>query len=89
MLALVPGIAHAGPPAGAEAFQQSVDALVSQYVEHNLPGMTVAVSKHDRLIHTKGYGFALYGETKVPMQAAMRSRIGSSTKATIMLSRPA
>lgn len=85
MLALVPGVAHAGPPAGAQAFQQSVDALVNAYVEkHNLPGMTVAVSKHDRLIHTKGYGFALYdGGTKLPMQAAMRARIGSSSKAAI------
>jgi CubicO group peptidase (beta-lactamase class C family) len=46
--------------------------------------MTVAVSKQGRLIHTKGYGFALFdGGTKVPMQASMRSRIGSSSKATV------
>lgn len=32
-LALLPGTAHAGPPPGAQAFQQSVDVLVDEYVK--------------------------------------------------------
>lgn len=66
-------------------FEKQVDALVEAYVQdHNLPGMTVAVSREGRLILSKGYGQAkVDGPVPVPMTACMRIRIGSVTKAVV------
>ncbi len=83
-IGILPGVAHAGPPPGALAFEQKVDALVNKLIDdNNLPGMTVAVSKQGRLVLTKGYGYAYYGAPKTPMKASMRARIGSVSKAAM------
>ncbi|MEX2586672.1 MAG: serine hydrolase domain-containing protein [Actinomycetota bacterium] len=82
-LTLLPAGASAAPKDPTAALEQSIDALVHDFVDQtNLPGITVAVTRKGRLLLTKGYGHKLVdGATKIPMTASMRSRIGSVSKA--------
>ena len=58
-----------------------VDKLVKDFAKkHNVPGMTVAITKNDRLILSKGYGYSNVSK-KIAMEPFMRIRIGSVTKA--------
>lgn len=84
-LGIAPAAALAGPASGLEALEQNVDAVVTDFMQDtNLPGITVAVTQQGRLLLTKGYGHKLVdGQTKVPMHASMRSRIGSVSKAAV------
>lgn len=60
-----------------------IDALVRDVMEdQNLPGMSVAVTRHGRLVHTRGYGWADAGEEE-PMRYDSRIRIGSVGKAVV------
>lgn len=75
--------AQAAPPAGAQQLEQKVDGVVNAYMSQNgVPGLTVAISKGDKLVLTKGYGLArAAGGQALPMKADTRAKIGSSTKA--------
>jgi CubicO group peptidase (beta-lactamase class C family) len=68
---------------GWDALESQVDALVkAAFDADDLPGMTVAVTKDDRLVLSKGYGYANVA-TKTPMTDWTRSLLGSTTKAVV------
>lgn len=74
----IPSSGYAWP-----SLEPQVDALVEKLMQaETLPGMTVAVTQHGRLILTKGYGWA-NTQTKQTMEPFMSSRIGSVTKAVV------
>jgi CubicO group peptidase (beta-lactamase class C family) len=76
-------IPHQGK--GYKSLELQVDGLVKDFMaktDPKIPGMTVAVTKHRRLILTKGYGKARAGSSQ-PMGHYMRSLIGSVTKAVV------
>jgi len=60
-----------------------IDALVRDVMEdRNLPGMSVAVTRHGRLVHARSYGWADV-EAEEPMRYDSRVRIGSVGKAVV------
>ena len=64
--------------------EEKVDSFVEALIaKNNLPGMTVAVTQGERLLLSKGYGYALVdGTRKLPMKPCTRIRMGSVTKCT-------
>ncbi|HVO62238.1 MAG TPA: serine hydrolase domain-containing protein [Terriglobales bacterium] len=61
---------------GVQAFDKGVTVLLKKW---NIPGATVAVAKHGRLILARGYGYADF-EAKQLMQPDFMMRIGSNSK---------
>ncbi|MBD2385950.1 serine hydrolase [Cylindrospermum sp. FACHB-282] len=64
------------------ALEQKVDSLVEALIaKNNLPGMTIAVTKEEKLILLKAYSYALVdGTRKLPMKPCHRSLFGSACK---------
>ena len=73
------------PPTAVQQLEAKVDAEVNKFLTGSrVPGLTVAISKGNKLILTKGYGQArAAGGPVLPMRADTRSRVGSSTKAVM------
>ncbi len=75
--------AAAEPPPNGHAWHEisdEIDDLVEELIEdHNLPGVGVSVSKDDRLVVSRGYGYADV-EEGIPFGEDMRSKFGSNTK---------
>jgi len=74
------GVSHPG-------LEQRIDAEIEAFRQvNNIIGMTVAVTKNGRLIHSKGYGYGFKNSSPqytVHMKRNFRSRIGSVSKAVV------
>lgn len=86
--AVLPKVIEAPPLVSGEAWASldSLDAMILEFMEANhIPGATVAVSQHGRLIFNKAYGYANI-EAAIQMQPWHRTRIGSVSKIITALS---
>lgn len=72
---------HAIPVTGKsiEALAGLDDAIIRLIAKHDLPGISLAISDHGRLIHSRGYGFA-DRESGEPVSRSSRFRIASLSK---------
>jgi CubicO group peptidase (beta-lactamase class C family) len=87
-IAAVATVAHAIPASqggGHPTLKQRIDPHVDQAMDDaNIVGLTVAVTRKNKLLLGYGYGAAMKSGTKVtPMDAWKRTPIGSSGKALI------
>jgi CubicO group peptidase (beta-lactamase class C family) len=77
----VPTIVDAPPdPAWSGAVERGRQEAREGLVDHNLPGLSVAVGVGGELVWAEGFGWADV-ETRVPVAPRMRFRIGHVSKA--------
>ena len=77
----VPSVTHAAPlPEWAGAVEQGRQLARTGLVEHNLPGLSVAVGAGGEIVWAEGFGWADL-ESRVPVTPATRFRIGHASKA--------
>jgi CubicO group peptidase (beta-lactamase class C family) len=75
----IPATASAEVPREfAPAVQQARQSALAHLVEHNCPGLSVAVGVGDRLVWAEGFGYADY-RTRAPVTPRHRFRIGTAS----------
>ncbi|MEO1240902.1 MAG: serine hydrolase domain-containing protein [Pseudomonadota bacterium] len=87
LLATSANSAQAADDVSWPALEQRIDQKIeTMRQDYNIVGMTVAVTKDGRLIHSKGYGrkyISTDGGIELPMERQFRTRIGSVSKAVV------
>ncbi len=79
-----PGIADVQVPQPSgiayDGIRPTVDeAVIDTLIRANIPGLTVAITQHGRLVYNRGFGFSNW-QTREKMLAQHSAPIGSSTK---------
>lgn len=76
----VPGLQKSGDAAASLVASTNLDLFISERLRRdNIPGVTVAISDHGRLIFNKAYGYANVEQRQI-MRPYHRACIGSTSK---------
>jgi D-alanyl-D-alanine carboxypeptidase len=74
------GLLGAGPMPIGPALQQRIAAIArSALVPQNVPGISIAVAEHGRIVYAHGFGWSDLDE-RIPVDSGTSFRIGSITK---------
>src|SRR5712671_1710923 len=77
----VPSVTHAAPlQKWADAVEQGRRIVRADLIEHNLPGLSVAVGAGSEIVWAEGFGWADL-ENRVPVAPETRFRIGTASTA--------